>query len=382
MSILPTIFLSSTFYDLQQVRKDIVDFVQEEMGYRCLASEMNSFPTDPDADTAENCRRRVEQEADVLVLVIGGRYGAIPKDREKSVTNLEYLIARAKGIPIFAFVKSEVLAVLSTWKANPGADFKSVVDDPRVFEFISLVRETHSVWTHQFTVAQDITDCLREQFAYQMLRGLNLQRQLRGAPGEYAALSGRSLQIALEQSPGWNGLLLAQLIEDEIASSADLRFAYDGSVSFGPGERVGNGDFREWWLSVLHQAERLITGLNRVLTEALAQALNAGDSRRIASCVRFVGRAYREAMEWAVDVRRAHVHPDCRELVDAMALFTRNIVEEIEGLPERIRRIVEQANASGARVGEALEFHFSLYNQEEYDRAHQALRRRRPDLIG
>jgi hypothetical protein len=41
--------------------------------YRPLLAEHPSFPIDPDAITIENCRRRVEQDADTLVLVIGGR---------------------------------------------------------------------------------------------------------------------------------------------------------------------------------------------------------------------------------------------------------------------------------------------------------------------
>src|SRR5260370_41029959 len=105
MTQVPTIFLSSTCYDLQQVRADIVQFVNEELGYRCLASEFDSFPTEPDVDTIENCKRRVEQDADALILVIDGRYGYAPPAVGKSVTNQEYLAARAKGIPIFAFVK-------------------------------------------------------------------------------------------------------------------------------------------------------------------------------------------------------------------------------------------------------------------------------------
>jgi hypothetical protein len=42
---------------------------------------------------------KVERNADVLVLVIGGRYGFVDEAGSKSVSNLEYLVARAKGYP-------------------------------------------------------------------------------------------------------------------------------------------------------------------------------------------------------------------------------------------------------------------------------------------
>ena len=67
---LPTLFLSSTFFDLRQVRADVADFVETQLGYRLLASEYASFPIDPSMRTIENCRARVENDADAMVLCI------------------------------------------------------------------------------------------------------------------------------------------------------------------------------------------------------------------------------------------------------------------------------------------------------------------------
>src|SRR6266498_2099596 len=92
----PAVFLSSTFYDLRQVRADLADFVADRLGYRLLASEHPSFPIDPSNDAIENCRSRVEADTDVMILIIGGRYGSVPSGGSKSVTNLEYLAARGK----------------------------------------------------------------------------------------------------------------------------------------------------------------------------------------------------------------------------------------------------------------------------------------------
>lgn len=59
MNTAPTIMVSSTFYDLRQIRKDLDVFISEDLGYIPLLSELPSFPVDPDVDTIENCRRRV-----------------------------------------------------------------------------------------------------------------------------------------------------------------------------------------------------------------------------------------------------------------------------------------------------------------------------------
>ena len=55
----PAVMVSSTFYDLRQVRADLADFLGKTLGYTPLLSELDSFPIDPGIDTIENCRRRV-----------------------------------------------------------------------------------------------------------------------------------------------------------------------------------------------------------------------------------------------------------------------------------------------------------------------------------
>src|SRR6266481_3633603 len=88
----PSIFVSSTCYDLKQLRADLYSYV-DQAGFEPVLSEYPSFPVDPDERTVENCRKAVENRADVFVLVIGGRYGSVAEDG-KSVTNLEYVTAR------------------------------------------------------------------------------------------------------------------------------------------------------------------------------------------------------------------------------------------------------------------------------------------------
>jgi hypothetical protein len=82
-----------------------------------LVSEFDSFPVQPEINAIENCLKAVDERADLFVLIVGGRYGSI-NDQGKSVTNMEYLRARAKGIPVYSFVQRSILEVMSEWKGN------------------------------------------------------------------------------------------------------------------------------------------------------------------------------------------------------------------------------------------------------------------------
>ena len=132
MTKAPTVFVSSTFYDLKQVRADLKDFITT-LGLTPVISEYDSFPIDPTISAVENCVNVVEESADIFVLIIGGRYGTV-KDQGRSVTNMEYLKARAKAIPIYVFIDKSILSILPLWTASPQNDFSAVGNVLRIPE--------------------------------------------------------------------------------------------------------------------------------------------------------------------------------------------------------------------------------------------------------
>ena len=165
----PTVFISSTCYDLKHVRNDLKNVIEEDIGLETLLSEYYSFPIDPSIGTVENCLRIVEQRADIFILIIGSRYGST-LDNGKSITNLEYLRAKAKGIPIYAFVDKTIIRNIPLWKSNPTMDFSSVVDSPQLFNFTEEVMAIDSVWIHEFEVSKDISTIIKSQLYYLFFR--------------------------------------------------------------------------------------------------------------------------------------------------------------------------------------------------------------------
>jgi hypothetical protein len=164
MAQVPQVFLSSTLYDLLQVRTDVGAFVRS-LGYHLLDSTDAHFYADPAVDTYEACLEEVKR-SDMLILVIGGRFGAEPPGSGRSITNQEWELAHARRIPIFTFVDRKVWDLLTVWEANPSADFTPHVQDPRVFEFIRQVsRTSRNNWVWPFDSAEEIVDVLREQWA-------------------------------------------------------------------------------------------------------------------------------------------------------------------------------------------------------------------------
>jgi hypothetical protein len=109
----PKVFLSSTCYDLYDLRAELHQYLQEH-DFEVLASEMfdSPFAVDPTADTVSTCLANVERCA-AVVLVIDRRYGQLLSSgewRERSATEAEIRHAWKKKVPVYAFIRQQALA--------------------------------------------------------------------------------------------------------------------------------------------------------------------------------------------------------------------------------------------------------------------------------
>jgi Domain of unknown function (DUF4062) len=374
----PTVMVSSTFYDLQQIRKDLADFLSKDLGFNPLLSEMNSFPIDPDADTIENCRRRVQKNADILILVIGGRYGYVDSESSRSVTNLEYLSARLKGIPIYIFIDKRVLSIMPVWKKNPDADFSGQVDNVKIFDFINEVRLDHKAWTHEFETAQDIISSLRNQFAYLTMNGINWMMRLHHSieTKTLQKLNGESLKIALEKPDHWEYKLVAQRLSEEINDVYELRQTHELGLALGIGESVSIVEFKNWSSRCCAELINLVNALNVLLNQTFKEAVGlpgqSGNLDPILFSTRKIGEIYKHSLEWSSRVRRAVLEESLSNINIEMAKFPDDILHSIENLGTQISSALEEAldnltHNPGKRQEIELKFDIKLSNIEGYE---------------
>jgi hypothetical protein len=373
----PTVMVSSTFYDLQQIRKDLADFLSKDLGFNTLLSEMNSFPIDPDADTIENCRRRVQKNADILILVIGGRYGYVDSESSRSVTNLEYLSARLKGIPIYIFIDKRVLSIMPVWQKNPDADFSGQVEDVKVFDFINEVRSEHKAWTHEFETAQDIVASLRNQFAYLTMNGINWMMRLHHSPEAriLQKLSGESLKIALEKPDHWEYKLIAQRLNEEINNVYELRQTHELGLALGTGESVSAFEFKDWNSRCVSELTNLVKALEILINQTLKHAVGlpgqAGNLDLILFVTQKIGEIYKHSLEWSSRVRRAVLEESLSNINLEMAKFPDDILRSIEKIGGQISKALEEAinnlvNNRGENQKIPIEIEIKLSNLEGY----------------
>ncbi len=374
MNTAPTIMVSSTFYDLRQVRTDLYSFIADNLGYIALLSELPSFPVDPDVDTIENCRRRVQENADIMVLVIGGRYGSIDSKTDKSITNLEFLAARAKGIPIYTFVDKSVLSIMPVWKASPDADFSKVVDTPRIFEFIDFVRSSERVWTFEFETAQNIINILRTQLAYLMQDSLKVRKLLSGTgmPRFMEELSSKTLRFALEKGEYWEYFLFLHATLDEIERRTNMIREYRLGLLLNSSTYVAADSAPDWLQTRMYELSNFVESANQLIGKALQEALGKpgepGDAEQIVWVAQMLGRLLEQALQWAAVIRCTRFEPPFEEMASEMPLTADDLISQLEKYPkEALRKFeeaLERAKSSTERQTVELILTITLSNQD------------------
>ena len=339
-----TLFVSSTCYDLSQVRADLRDFA-ESIGMEPILSEFDSFPVNPNQNTLCNCLEAVKTRTDIFVLVVGGRYGSIT-DAGKSITNLEYFEAKAKGIPKYVFVKEDVLTLLPIWKTNPDADYSSAVDNPSLFEFISDLRDSGDVWVFPFSNAQSIITTLRKQLSYLFADCLDLRAKAHGSDSLVASLGPKAFRLAVEKPKGWEWLLFAQVLADEIASHNAKRLDAELGISFGepiPLEEVH--DVTSWvssrfgWISTT--IDQLSRALNTGFIKAVGEPGEPGDIKRIIHLATRIGDGYKQLLDWKLQFLRVSCDEEFENLLKFVSEFSSNAIQEIEEFSAHLYTTIE-----------------------------------------
>lgn len=176
----PRVFISSTFFDLRSLRDDLDRFVKSQ-GFEPVRHERGQIPYGVEERPEQYAYREIDS-CDMLVCIIGGRFGTVSAAGNYSITQRELKTALERGKQLCIFVEDSVLNEYRYFLLNrsvPGVKFPAV-DNTKVHEFLE---EIHGLAKGNpifpFSVGSDITAMLQEQWAglFQRLLQENANRQ-------------------------------------------------------------------------------------------------------------------------------------------------------------------------------------------------------------
>lgn len=176
----PRIFISSTFYDLRQVRSDL-DASIENLGYEPIRNEEGDIPYGKEEALEEYCYKEIKS-VDILISIIGGRFGSESRKNNSSISQLELKTALKENKQVYIFIEKNVLSEYETYLMNKdNATLKyRYVDDIRIYQFIEEIKTLNANNNIKgFESATDISKYLKDQFAGLFQRFLEEQTRIK-----------------------------------------------------------------------------------------------------------------------------------------------------------------------------------------------------------
>jgi hypothetical protein len=97
------VFVSSTYQDLVEYRRAVTSALKGMENVEAIYMEgFDASPVSPEVRYLHEL-----DSCNVLVLIVGWRYGWVPPGEERSITELEFRHARERNMPVLAFLASE-----------------------------------------------------------------------------------------------------------------------------------------------------------------------------------------------------------------------------------------------------------------------------------
>jgi hypothetical protein len=300
----------------------------------------------------------VKENADILVLIIGARYGSII-DNGKSITNNEFLVARQKGIPIFCFIDRHILSALDFWKSNRNANFTYIVDNVQIFEFIDEIRNNSKIWTFPFERAQEIVSTLKIQLSYLFKSSLIAKKIFDNEIPDIFKLnlSDKSLKILLEKKVStFEHAFLAQVFVDEIEKKEFIRNDIEYSILTEPKHFIRNHEeIPDWVRGRISSITNIISSLSSIVNVALPKFLGEPGEPADLKGIYYVSIKYSELYEqllnWIIVTRSTQIDEDFIEAKMILSRFASQPSKAIWDFPFDIKKQIDSANEK-IRLGE------------------------------
>lgn len=337
----PTVFVSSTCYDLKQIRADIKNFFENTYGFEAILSEFNHFPIDPTIGTFENCLINVDNYADFFILIIGDRYGYVT-DEGKSITNLEYLHAKAKGIPVFVFINKSLYTIWSVWKENKTADYSKFVDNPKIFDFVSDIYDGSNQWVFPYDDVSDIIMTMKHQMGFIFSDGLIYRKHL--SHPKYSILNGNlsadAIRMVVEQPYAWEYKFFAYELKHEFEKSKKTRWDFnygffnERPVSYEPQALLDEiGDKLN---EILQLAEFFNTLFSQTIHDALGEPGTPSDLEMIIYTIKRFASIYEKILYWGLYFKSLRADPIFDKLLLLMYELPLSIAKQLDDFVKQI----------------------------------------------
>jgi len=333
------IFVSSTCFDLEQIREDLRKGITE-MGHEPVLSELPSFSVLPDLDTLSNCKRNVKENCDIFILIIGGKRGSIDSMSQKSIINIEFETAIKNNKDLFVFVDERVYNLLEVWRKNEDTDFSPIVGDKFVFEFIDSIKSTNR-WIFPYKKADNILEVLKHQLSIFMKYLIERKNSGKLDPlQEFVNESELAKSLALEKPDYWEYKLTIELLRTRIKQVEKKFSELDNGLFFTKLIRPTASDYFKLVSLRFGDLRNLVQFMTKIIENEFEKSWGlpgvSGDPNVIKDVADKFYTGCISAFDIELEIRSFDPPEECQDLNNTLKGIGRTIFDSVKELPNKL----------------------------------------------
>jgi hypothetical protein len=155
-------------------------------------------------------------------------------------------------------------------------------------------------------------------------------------------------------------LLFIELVAAEFATANEARRDHELGIALGVGERLTEESVAAWASTLCGEATRIIQAMVKLTNTSLSDALLRGDPADILYGSRYIGRVYKQALEWTARVRRAHVPGLWVRAIADLGTMMNHFFSECDEFVPRMRKQVTDALTDPSDGPVMVQFNFTF----------------------
>jgi hypothetical protein len=197
------------------------------------------------------------------------------------------------------------------------------------------------------------------------MEGLTLRDKVSGLkfPRFLLSLSGESLKIVMERSPGWEYRFFSSVLSDEMRTDQELKWDLKYGLTIGRVHPLSELQKMLDWVGLkLNDVGALVnsadTLMNKVVQDGLGKSGHEGDPELLFYCAHRIAQVRKELVKWSLEFGCTEVGPECKHLLELISQMSAGVIENLESIPGKldaeINKVLEAKAKGESYVGELM----------------------------
>jgi hypothetical protein len=269
---------------------------------------------------------------------------------------------------------------LPIWKANKSGDYSSVVDNPKIFEFVAEIKADGRQWIYTYETVQDIKMTLKNQLRLVFADGLRFKAitsDPRNKVLNYNLPAGAA-RMVIEKPAFWEYKFLAYVMRDEFDKLQkrkwDLKYGiFDGSTyNRTPQELID--DILERFSEIGKLVSIFDVLINTAIHEAIGEPGVPSDLEMMIYTAKRIAALYERLVNWSLYFKALHADDLFTPLLNLLYEFPKQALNELDKFVDEMYDQITSLPDVDDGVAHRIKLHVTL-NESNTDAVNAEIQR-------